>query len=86
MSTLLRHGAVFLVFAIALVCTGPAWGDGDSALSDEPKPYDTEGVPDRPNPILELGEPFLSTGPMNRGTFKVWQQVVKESRSRPARI
>lgn len=77
MSTRRRHGAMLFVFALALLCTGPAWGDSDSALSDEPKPYDTEGVPDRPRPVLELGEPFLATGPFFRGitlpTGAVWR-------------
>lgn len=58
-----------------------AGGDGDSEtssrLSDEAKPLDLEGVPERPKPILELGEPFLGTGTLRKGftlpTGAVWQ-------------
>ena len=50
---------------------------GDSRISDERIPLDPNIVPDRPKPILELGEPFLGTGTLAPGfqlpTGAVWQ-------------
>jgi len=55
-------------------------GDGHelkTTFSDEPSPMRIEDVPDRPRPILELGDPFLGEGPIGRGfvtpTGAVWQ-------------
>ena len=46
-------------------------------LSDEAIPLQLEGFPERPKPLLELGEPFLGTGTLDRGfqlpTGAVWQ-------------
>ncbi|MEM7585060.1 MAG: hypothetical protein AAF560_16835 [Acidobacteriota bacterium] len=48
-----------------------------SRLTDEKIPLQTEGFPQRPKPILELGEPFLGTGTLSSGirlpTGAVWQ-------------
>ena len=37
--------------------------ESGSRLSDIPLPLQVEDVPDRPTLLLELGEPFLGTGP-----------------------
>ena len=49
-----------------------------SALSDKPAPLKLEGFPDRPKPIIEIGQnPFLGRGPITPGfelpTGAVWQ-------------
>ncbi|MEM7356122.1 MAG: hypothetical protein AAF657_35225, partial [Acidobacteriota bacterium] len=52
-------------------------GKHSSRLTDEKIPLQTEGFPQRPKPILELGEPFLGTGTLRPGfklpTGAVWQ-------------
>lgn len=58
---------------------GGGHGHG-SALSDVAKPLDIEGMPERPKPLLELGEPFLGTGTLKPGiqlpTGAVWQPAM----------
>ena len=48
-----------------------------SRLTDERIPLQLEGFPERPKPLLELGEPFLGTGTLKPGfelpTGAVWQ-------------
>ena len=49
-----------------------------SALSDKPAPLKLQGFPDRPKPIIEIGQnPFLGRGPIAPGfvvpTGAVWQ-------------
>lgn len=48
-----------------------------SRFSDQAIPLQLEGFPERPKPILELGEPFLGTGTLDPGfrlpTGAVWQ-------------
>ncbi len=48
-----------------------------SRLSDEVIPLQLEGFPQRPKPIVELGEPFLGTGTLRPGfelpTGAIWQ-------------
>jgi len=39
----------------------------DPRLSDVPIGLQLDDVPSRPHPILELGDPFLGTGPIRRG-------------------
>ncbi len=55
-------------------------GKHSSRLSDEPVPLRRDLVPDRPKPILELGEPFLGTGVLDPGfrlpTGAVWQPAL----------
>lgn len=51
-----------------------------SALSDKPVPLQLQGFPDRPKPIIEIGQnPFLGRGPIGPGikipTGAVWQPV-----------
>ncbi len=51
-----------------------------SALSENPVPLKLEGFPDRPKPIIEIGQnPFLGRGPIAPGinlpTGAVWQPV-----------
>lgn len=56
---------------------GHGGGHGSSRLSDVALPLQLEGFPERPKPILELGEPFLGTGTLHPGfklpTGAVWQ-------------
>ena len=52
---------------LGLVAAPTASAGSESALSDEPIPYQVDEVPDRPRPLLELGEPFLGTGPLGKG-------------------
>lgn len=55
---------------------GSGHGHG-SRLSDEAIPLQLEGFPERPKPLVELGEPFLGTGTLDPGfrlpTGAVWQ-------------
>ncbi len=58
---------------------GSSAGHG-SALSEKPIPLQLEGFPDRPKPIIEIGQnPFLGRGPIAPGfvtpTGAVWQPV-----------
>ena len=62
----------------ATAAGGKDSGDGHgSRLSDEAIPLQLEGFPERPKPILELGENFLGTGTLHPGyelpTGAVWQ-------------
>lgn len=54
-----------------------AHGAKDHGYSDRPIPLREDLVPDRPKPLLELGDPFLGTGPIGEGftlpTGAVWQ-------------
>jgi hypothetical protein len=52
--------------------------ESESRLPDEPIPYKSdEDLPARARPLLELGEPFLASGPIGKGftlpTGAVWQ-------------
>jgi hypothetical protein len=71
--TRVPRGAWFLTLALVLCTVAPVWAA--SRLSDEPKPLDATIV--RPRSLLELGEPFLNTGPLSRGWHlpggAVWQ-------------
>ena len=53
------------VLSCAMVCT--ASGVGESRLSDEVLPLQTNAVPDRPRPLLELGNGLLATGSIHPG-------------------
>jgi len=52
-------------------------GDHGSRLTDERIPLDPDAVPERPRPIVELGDRFLGSGTLERGfelpTGAVWQ-------------
>jgi hypothetical protein len=59
---------------------GSATPPHTSALSDKPAPLKLAGFPDRPAPIIEIGQnPFLGSGPIAPGitipTGAVWQPV-----------
>ena len=73
-----RIGISTVMMALALLVWFPAWaGSGSrdeggsqakemesvSRLSDSPLPLQVDDVPDRPSLLVELGEPFLGTGP-----------------------
>lgn len=69
--------AMFL-FAMSLAPSLVWAGDGHSSrITDEPIPLLIEGMPQRPRPPIELGEPFLGTGTLGPGfqlpTGAVWQ-------------
>ena len=83
---------ILLLAAAALLLAEEAFGESpvddtgvddageesESRLSDEPKPFLTEGdIPERPPLILELGGDFLGEGELNNGfelpTGAVWQ-------------
>ena len=58
--------------------SGPGSGGQSSALTDKPIPLKLQGFPDRPQPLIELGQsPFLSQGLIGTGftipTGAVWQ-------------
>ena len=58
----------------------PHGGSHGSALSDKPAPLKLQGFPERPKPIIEIGQnPFLGKGPIAPGfelpTGAVWQPV-----------
>ncbi len=55
-------------------------GGAASRFSDEPIPLQLEGFPERPKPIIEIGQnPFLGNGPIDPGfetmTGAIWQPV-----------
>ncbi|MEM7482350.1 MAG: hypothetical protein AAF481_14330 [Acidobacteriota bacterium] len=56
---------------------GKKGGHHSSRLTDERIPLRVENVPERPKPLLELGEPFLGSGTLKPGfrlpTGAVWQ-------------
>jgi hypothetical protein len=58
---------------------GQEHGHG-SRLSDEAIPLQLDGFPQRPKPLVELGEPFLGTGTLDPGfelpTGAVWQPAL----------
>ena len=58
----------------------PEDDQGESRLPDEVLPLQSDLVPDRPPLLLELGEPFLGSGPLSPGIElpggAVWQPAV----------
>ena len=52
-------------------------GEHGSRLTDERIPLDPNAVPERPRPLVELGDPFLGSGTLEKGfelpTGAVWQ-------------
>ncbi len=65
--------ALFALACLLPACVLPSKHGGDESgghatrLSDEPLPLQVERVPERPRPVLELGDPFLGTGPIGEG-------------------
>lgn len=86
---LLRTLSVTFLFLLTAVAQDPerppppppVWPESlersPARLSDDPIPLREGAVPARPEPILELGDPFLGTGPIGDGftlpTGAVWQ-------------
>lgn len=72
----MRRGAA-LAALLALLTPGAAQDRGESRLSEVPVPPRTDLVPDRPRPLLELGDPLLGAGPLGETielpTGAVWQ-------------
>jgi hypothetical protein len=65
------------LFEYILPGNGPG-GEQSSALTDKPIPLKLQGFPDRPKPLIEIGQsPFLSPGQIGTGfvgpTGAVWQ-------------
>ena len=64
-----------LFFALSLL-SSTAFAQ-DYKISDQVIPLQTENFPDRPSPILELGDPLLKSGKIRKGykipTGAVWQ-------------
>ncbi|MEO6034590.1 MAG: hypothetical protein ABIQ35_04985 [Verrucomicrobiota bacterium] len=68
---------VFLaVFAGASLMAHAAEGEDKSRFSDQPAPLDLSTFPERPAPLLEIGDKFLGKGNLQRGftlpTGAVW--------------
>ena len=54
--------------SVAALQSAAADGTNDTArFSDQPAPLALQGFPQRPPPLLELGDKFLSTGNLQRG-------------------
>ena len=64
-----------LLGTLALVGPAGTVAAEDSRLSDQPMPM--QPVPERPKPLIELGDPFLGMGPISQGitlpTGAVWR-------------
>ncbi|MGD8323580.1 MAG: hypothetical protein PVF50_04370 [Gammaproteobacteria bacterium] len=56
-----------VVFALSAAANAQDGAHGSSRLSDVSIPLAVEGFPARPRPLLELGSPFLGTGPIRDG-------------------
>ena len=71
--------ALLTAFVLGTVCENSAAQSLSESLmlSDQVIPIQTSDIPDRPAPILELGDPFLGAGPISHGftlpTGAVWQ-------------
>lgn len=68
------------VIALSALAGGTAHAAKESRLSDQPIPLQTEGFPERPAPLIEIGQnPFLGSGYIAPGfvtpTGAVWQPV-----------
>ena len=60
--------ATLLAVAVPAVGEPPQDGEHTSRISDEPAPRITpDDIPSRPNLLLELGNPFLGSGPIDPG-------------------
>jgi hypothetical protein len=69
----------YFFFLVATILLGNAYADEESPsrISDEAIPLQLETFPERPSPILELGDPFFDHGKISQGyllpTGAVWQ-------------
>jgi hypothetical protein len=76
-TALIGIGRILMLAGLAFACSTNAADDAaKSQFSDEPLPLVLEGFPQRPDPLLELGEDFLGTGTLKPGvglpTGAVW--------------
>lgn len=66
-----------VLVSVAALGAGDDGSTDGAGLSDHVLPLQLEGFPERPRPLLELGEPFLGTGTLDEGlrlpTGAVWQ-------------
>lgn len=74
--SLLRFGTLCFLLLLLSVPVKAESEEESSRLSDEIKPFTGEGIPERPAPLLELGESFFNTGEIGGGfrlpTGAVW--------------
>ena len=68
-----------LIFIFTALIAPAAFAD-QSMISDQVIPLQTANFPERPAPILELGDPFFKTGEIRKGyllpTGAVWQPTL----------
>jgi len=70
---------ILFIIGLIIQVTVPCLGleEESSRITDEVIPLALEDFPQRPAPLLELGNPFLNTGPISEGfeipTGAVWQ-------------
>ena len=66
-----------LALLLGAVCQDTEERPSRSRITDEVIPFRVDAVPDRPQPLLELGDSFLGTGTLRRGfelpTSAVWR-------------
>lgn len=74
--SLARCAVILLAFGLALATPAADSARDESRFSDQPAPLRLHDFPERPPPLLELGDKFLSTGNLQRGyklpTGAVW--------------
>ena len=67
---------LYIIFGLIIAVSAQA-GTNSIRISNEVIPLDINGFPARPKPLLELGDPLLDVGPINKGftlpTGAVWQ-------------
>ncbi len=73
----MRNQLIITSLLLVLPVAGPDVGAADrSRFSDEPAPLRLEDFPERPKPLLEIGDKFLGTGNVQKGftlpTGAVW--------------
>ena len=66
----IRVGRAGLVLAVLLWGATSGHAAESSRFSDEPAPLRLHDFPERPKPLLEIGDPFLGTGNLQKG-FKI---------------
>src|ERR1039458_3082067 len=63
-----RGFGIACLFFLAAMNSARAEGTNDTArFSDQPAPLALQGFPERPPPLIELGDKFLGTGNLQKG-------------------